>query len=128
MRCMFQGCGIRLDRDTLSGEESYFGYLAHIVPASESGPRGNQARPGECERLADVAENIMLLCDKCHRLIDRVAVSEYPRERLEAMRKQFLEVANDCLSQLSFRDATSAFFLWPIGGHFVSPPSEKGNV
>lgn len=123
MRCMFKGCAKRLDEHSLIGEAGYFGYLAHIIPASENGPRGNEAKPGECERLVDQDSNIMLLCDECHRLVDRVAVSDYPRVVLDRMREDFLNAASECLDQLSYTSAPVAEFLWPIGKHHVGVPS-----
>ena len=125
LRCMFEGCGEALDRSYLAGEKAYFGYLAHIVPASENGPRGDQAKEGECKRLADCRENIILLCDKCHRLIDRVAVAEYPRQRLEKMRRDFIQKSDRCLDALQYPESDCVSFLWPIGGHHVKGPTAK---
>lgn len=63
----------------MSGNYSYF---AHIVASSEDGPRGNK----DSEKLANEPTNIMLLCDKCHRLIDKIAPNEYGIEHLRKMR------------------------------------------
>lgn len=125
MRCMFKGCAKRLDEHSVIGEKGYFGYLAHIIPASENGPRGNEARLGECERLVDESTNIMLLCDECHRLVDRVAVSDFPRATLDGMRREFLSSAARCLKHLAFIQAPVAEFLWPIGTDPVGIPSSK---
>lgn len=123
MRCMFEGCAKRLDLHSLKGEKGYYGYLAHIIPASENGPRGNEATTNECELLVNNPSNIMLLCDECHRLIDRVAVSEYTRHVLENMRENFLNAAASCLEQLAFKPAPVAEFLWPIGTNHYGVPS-----
>jgi len=50
-------------RDTLNAA-----YIAHIVAEKPDGPRGDPARS---PLLADAIENLMLLCDVHHRLIDR---------------------------------------------------------
>lgn len=123
MRCMFKGCAKRLDEHSIMGEKGYFGYLAHIIPASENGPRGDEAQPGECALLVDKASNIMLLCDECHRLVDRVAVSDYPRAVLKRMREDYIKSATDCLNQLSYNSAPVAEFLWPVGTNHYGVPS-----
>lgn len=48
------------DRESVLGEE------AHIVPRSQSGPRGNESL--DCE--VDAYENLILLCPEHHRLVD----------------------------------------------------------
>ncbi|MFX8696322.1 HNH endonuclease, partial [Acinetobacter baumannii] len=39
-RCMFTGCGDRLDIEQLTGMKGNTGYLAHNVASSERGERG----------------------------------------------------------------------------------------
>lgn len=75
-RCQFENCGKPLDHDLLSGKaELNSAYLAHIVASSPAGKRGDELLS---HRLADDADNIMLLCDKHHRLIDCEHSREYP--------------------------------------------------
>lgn len=106
-RCMFEGCATSLLTDELTGEDAYFGYLAHIVASSEKGPRG---LPGLSGQLSDDPDNVMFLCDKHHRLIDKVAESDYSRERLEAMRREHITVAEKCLSIMAYTPAR-AFYV-----------------
>ncbi len=122
MRCMFEGCAEKLNQNELSGDDSYFGYLAHIVASSEEGPRGEV---GESALLSDVPSNVMLLCDKCHRLIDRVACADFPRDRLEAMRTRFITDKNALLDLLKFHPVKTYSFCWPINGQPVSPPTPR---
>lgn len=73
-RCMFTGCGQRLGSDELSGEKGNFSYLAHNVASSERGERGISILS---ERLSNESSNVLLLCDKHHRLIDKIAGCDY---------------------------------------------------
>ena len=43
-------------------------YIAHIIASNPDGPRGDEIRS---HQLSDKIENMMIMCDKHHRLIDR---------------------------------------------------------
>jgi hypothetical protein len=58
-------------------------YIAHIIADQPGGPRGN---PKLSELLKSDITNLMLMCDKHHRLIDREDVPGHPVERLKAMK------------------------------------------
>ncbi|MFD3318199.1 SAVED domain-containing protein [Alteromonas macleodii] len=120
--CMFEGCGEKLDIDSLTGESGNFSYLAHNVASSESGPRGIIYLS---EQLSDTPSNVLLLCDKHHRLIDRVACANYPASRLTQMRNEFQINAEKLLEGLSYHPIPVFSVLWPVGGHVVSPPEMK---
>lgn len=120
--CMFEGCGDRLDIDYLTGASGNYSYLAHNVASSESGPRGI---PYLSEELSNNPDNILLLCDKHHRLIDRVACADYPASRLTQMRSEFLINTERLLEGLSFQPIPVFSVLWPVGGHVVSPPESR---
>lgn len=122
MRCMFEGCAARLDQNNLTGDDAYFGYLAHIVASSEQGPRGEV---GLSAKLSNEPSNVMLLCDTCHRLIDRVACADFPASRLNAMRKRFVEDKNALLDLLAHRPVDTYTLIWPVNGQVISPPSLK---
>lgn len=67
-RCQFTNCGKRLDHDLVSGElGKNFAYLAHNVASSPGGVRGD---PELSHELADDPDNIVLICDVHHRVID----------------------------------------------------------
>ncbi len=120
--CMFEGCGEKLDIDYLTGESGNYSYLAHNVASSESGPRGIIYLS---EHLSDTPSNVLLLCDKHHRLIDRVACANYPASRLTQMRSEFQINAEKLLEGLSYHPIPVFSVLWPVGGHVVSPPEMK---
>jgi hypothetical protein len=98
-RCQFEGCGEDLRRHFLPGTSGNFGYFAHIVAASSDGPRGDNLNSA---RLANEADNIMLLCDKCHRLIDRVEPECYGVELLNEMRERNVAEVRRLLSTLQY--------------------------
>lgn len=98
-RCQFEGCGENLRKHFIPGVRGNFSYFAHIVAASADGPRGDQALSPQ---LANDPTNILLLCDKCHRTIDRVAPHLYSRQRLLQMRERNLASVERCLDSLRY--------------------------
>ena len=121
-RCMFLGCGESLKYDFLTGTGGNFSYLAHNVASAEGGERGI---PYLSEALSNEPKNILLLCDKHHRLIDKVAAVDYPAPTLALMRKEFCDLAESLLNGLSFEAIPVYTILWPVNGQFVSNPQLK---
>lgn len=65
-------CGTDLTHDFRIGASMKWGEVAHILPASPKGPRGNPEHSEEmAEELTNNSENLMLLCPGCHDRIDR---------------------------------------------------------
>lgn len=84
-RCQYRGCNCELIGDLLSGkEDKMFGFVAHIVADSPGGTRGHDIRSG---LLAKDITNLMLLCAKCHRLVDDEAPNDHPEELLLQMKE-----------------------------------------
>lgn len=84
-RCQYTGCNARLLGDLVSGKERLNkAYVAHVVAEDPNGPRGDVTLS---PKLADDVENLMLLCDPHHRLIDVEAVQEHGVERLLGMKR-----------------------------------------
>lgn len=65
-RCEFDGCNEFLLEHHVTLTEGNFAQFAHIVAFSEAGPRGRDNRPSNINSIT----NLMLLCPKCHKLID----------------------------------------------------------
>lgn len=66
-RCEFRGCNDYLLRHPLTKEGGNFSSIAHICAFSPDGPRGRvQDRPVDPHSIS----NLILLCPKCHKLID----------------------------------------------------------
>lgn len=97
--CQFEGCGENLSMHTATNTAGNYSYFAHIVASSKDGPRGDEILS---EQLAESAENVMLLCDKCHRLIDRVSPDEYSVEKLKAMRESNIAQVARLFSSLRY--------------------------
>jgi hypothetical protein len=119
-RCMFTGCGEKLDYDEVSGMSGNYAYLAHNVASSEKGARGITELS---EKLSNDPNNVLLLCDKHHRLIDKVAATDYPASTLSAMRNEFGLIANSLLDGLKYQPIPVYAVLWPVNSQTVSPPS-----
>lgn len=87
-RCEFKGCNLYLVRHPLTHDDGNFAQMAHIVAFKDDGPRGKDTnRPADINSL----ENLMLMCQPCHHLVDKVKPLEYPREKLEEYKRQHEE-------------------------------------
>lgn len=85
-RCQLDGCNEDLTRHLVIGSRrANKGYVAHIIGSSADGPRGDPERSKE---LAKDPDNVMLLCDGCHREIDREHPEDYPEVRLRDMKRR----------------------------------------
>ncbi len=112
-RCQFDGCGKNLSEHALTGAAGNFSYLAHIVAASPQGPRGSDA---DSARLADDPDNILLLCDGCHRLIDRVEPDTYKVDVLRDMRQRSVLRVRELLDSLEFDEYSVLTVIGDISG------------
>lgn len=101
-RCQFAGCGKDLHRETLSGTPGVFSYYAHIVASSPDGPRGDALLSS---KLTDDIENIILLCDECHRRIDRVDPDRFTVDILRKMRDDSIREVRRLLNSLTYQEA-----------------------
>lgn len=90
-RCQYRGCNDSLYRDDLTQAEFNQSYIAHIVADSPNGPRGHATRS---ELLKRDINNLMLLCDTHHRLIDREQVDKHTEDVLLEMKKEHEERMN----------------------------------
>lgn len=84
-RCQYEGCNTPLWIDALTQSEFNSAYIAHIVADKATGPRGD---PVLSERLKADIGNLMLLCDKHHRLVDIADVAGHPVVRLIGMKER----------------------------------------
>lgn len=115
-RCQFPGCGEDLRAHLATGHHGNFGYLAHIVAASPEGPRGHKTRSA---LLVDDPDNFLLLCDKCHRMIDRVALDEFDEGRLQEFRGASVHEVQRLLDTLRYDEATPLVVVGNITGQSV---------
>lgn len=112
-RCMFQGCSKDLSEIHLWTKAAQVGYLAHIVASDPEGPRGNQE---DSHRLANNPDNIMLMCDEHHRLIDSFAPEHYTEEILYEMRKSHRDMVRNYLDSLAFTPTRAVTLHANLGG------------
>lgn len=87
-RCEYPGCNKPLWRDGVSMRSMNISYLAHIIADEPTGPRGDKVLS---KQLRDKFDNIMLLCDQHHRLIDKENVSGHPVELLRKYKQDHEE-------------------------------------
>jgi hypothetical protein len=84
-RCEYRGCNEDLVGDLIAGkDDGLYGFIAHIVADAPGGPRGDPVRS---PLLAKDLSNLMILCARHHKLIDRDAVDEHPEQLLLEMKK-----------------------------------------
>jgi hypothetical protein len=87
-RCEYEGCNELLGRDPLTKAEFNMAYIAHIVASKPNGPRGDKILSKKLKR--DII-NLMLLCDRHHRLIDKEDITGHPKEKLITMKRKHEE-------------------------------------
>ncbi|WP_312183811.1 SAVED domain-containing protein [Massilia timonae] len=112
-RCMFRGCGMDLGRTSLTTASAAVGYLAHIVAADPDGPRGCNT---DSYRLSDDPENVMLMCDEHHRLIDRVDPDGFSVPLLREMRREHVDMVRRSLDCLTYPRSKAMAILANVAG------------
>ena len=110
-RCMYRGCGCDLGDTPLTTKTARIAYLAHIIASDPDGPRGNNTS----HALSDSPENIMLMCDAHHRLIDRIDVNGHPTPLLQAMREEHSFRVCRLLDGLQYPSAQAITLLSDLG-------------
>lgn len=80
-RCEFDGCNDYLLEHYPTEAVGNFADKAHIWAFKEAGPRGDE--PGRPSDINDL-QNLILLCKKCHHLVDKVRPGDY---RVAVLRK-----------------------------------------
>jgi hypothetical protein len=98
-RCMFEGCAKDLSHVPFYKGAARVGYLAHIIASDPRGPRGSAA---ESHLRSNDPDNVMLLCDEHHRLIDSFAPDKYPADVLYSMRQSHRDLVRSYLDSLAF--------------------------
>ena len=84
-RCQYEGCNKPLWLDKLTKAEFNTAYIAHIIADKPNGPRGDKHLS---KKLAKDISNLMLMCDKHHRLIDKIDVEGHSVKRLQKMKRK----------------------------------------
>jgi hypothetical protein len=125
-RCQFSGCGKDLRTQTATGVFSKSSYFAHIIASSPDGPRGDKLLS---HQLSAEVTNYMLLCDECHRRIDKQDPDLFTVDVLREMREDNINEVQRLLSSLQYRDAVPVAIMGNVTGqppHFVKRAAEEG--
>lgn len=123
-QCMFEGCDKNLSSIPLYNQSAKVGYLAHIIASNPDGPRGTQA---DSHLLSNNADNIMLMCDEHHRLIDCFSPHEYDATRLNSMRQAHRDLVRSLMASLAY-PRVKAITLFAQLGNVVTYFSESDLV
>jgi SMODS-associated and fused to various effectors sensor domain len=114
-RCQYAGCNKLLIGDLISGaEDKNFGFVAHIVADAPDGPRGDPIRS---TLLSNDVNNVMLLCNVHHKLIDVDDVAGHSEERLLAMKAAHEHRIETVTAIDSDRASHVLRYAANIGGH-----------
>lgn len=119
-RCEFDGCNEYLLKHHVTLEEVTLAELAHIVAFKPLGPRGHDGeRP---DAIHDVS-NLMLLCPRCHKLIDDPTTKEkFSRETLVRHKREHEERILRLTEAKPERKTTIVQLLAKVGGQPVAIP------
>lgn len=104
--CAMPDCtNVLIDKDG-----TWLGEVAHIHAASDGGPRANPNLSPEERRNV---ENLILLCTKCHKRIDR-DMKQYPAEKLFQIKEEHEGRYRKGLEQAVFEDCMDEYKItWP---------------
>ncbi|MGP0566712.1 MULTISPECIES: SAVED domain-containing protein [unclassified Nitrospina] len=117
-RCEFLGCNDYLMEHHLTLTPGNFAQAAHIVAFKCLGPRGDDL--GRPEDINDIT-NLMLLCPKCHKLVDDHP-EEFLRNILEDMKRSHEDRIILATSQGPNMRSALVIFKAPIGGQNINIP------
>lgn len=113
--CQFMGCNDYLMEHHLTLTPGNFAQVAHIVAFKRNGPRGGEpVRPDDINEIG----NLMLLCPKCHKLIDDHPIN-YLRETLEEMKNAHEQRIKLVTSMGPEMRTALVTFQAPIGGQHI---------
>jgi hypothetical protein len=124
-RCQFSGCGKDLKTQTATGVASKSSYFAHIVASSPNGPRGDPLLSGQ---FSSDINNFLLLCDECHRRIDREDPAHFTVPVLRTMREKSIAEVRRLLGSLQYTEAVPVVVMGNISAqapHFVAREAEE---
>lgn len=117
-RCEFEGCNRPLWHDILTKRMCNAAYIAHIIADQPRGPRGDRLLS---KKKCACLDNIMLLCNDHHKLIDdRNNLHEFTVERLVEMKAKH-ESRIESLTSLSDKTVSHLVTYFPkTGVHSLS--------
>lgn len=115
--CQFDGCELSLIEHHVTHRRGNFADMAHIVAFRDGGARADPAADPD---YINSAENLMLLCKGCHKLIDDNAAA-YSRRALEVMKQGRVKLVRYAIKTRANELKTHVLtFEAPIGSRPVS--------
>jgi hypothetical protein len=117
-RCEFAGCNTYLLEHHLTLDPGNFAHAAHIVAFSRQGPRADADL--SADDVNDLS-NIMLLCQRCHKLVDDQP-DVYSVERLQRDKQRHEERIHHVTGISADLKTTVVQFKARIAGRTVSVP------
>ena len=120
-RCQYPGCNRILWKDELTQKEMNQAFIAHIIADKPNGPRGDRDLS---KKLSKNIDNLMLLCDTHHRLIDREEVEFHTVELLRNYKKEHEERIEQVTGIVSEKSTHVLLYGANIGKH-CSPLSKE---
>lgn len=118
-RCQYEGCNEPLWRDELTLAQMNAAYIAHIIDVN---PKTHRYDPVLSPKLASDISNLMLLCDKHHRLIDHEEEQTHTVDRLMKMKARH-ETRIELLTSLSEDKKTHVLLYGANVGEQAAPLS-----
>ena len=119
--CEFEYCAEPLFKGK-EGEYGNYGYFAHIIGASVNGPRSESLVSSD--EITD-PQNFLFLCDKHHRLIDKVDPEFYGKYKLREMLEKRKKQRELLATQLKYEEVNSLAILSDIAGIPVGISSDE---
>jgi len=120
--CMYQGCGSFVGETSLTTLNARHGYLAHIIGSAPDGPRGSLANSYQ---NSDDPENVMLMCDEHHRLIDRIDPDAHEIPILQGMRARHVAVVKELRESIKYQKTNILEIVGDIAGVATSISSRQ---
>jgi hypothetical protein len=119
--CEFDGCRNYLLEHPLTLTAGNFAEVAHIVAFKPDGPRGQD---GERPININDADNLMLLCPTCHKLVDDHP-TDYTRKTLEEYKRAHEQRIRHLTSLSPDRKTAVLVLRTPIRGDAVAIPFDQ---
>ncbi|MGB8699333.1 MAG: SAVED domain-containing protein [Thermosynechococcaceae cyanobacterium] len=121
-RCEFDGCNEYLLEHYPTESIGNFAEQAHIFAFNEGGPRGKTSgRPKNINSLS----NLMLLCAKCHHLVDAVKPSLYSIDTLKKFKREHEDRVFDLTNLSKDRDTIPLILKGLVNGRAMDISDEE---
>lgn len=120
-RCEFPGCNKYVFEHHVTGKKGNFSQLAHIYAFGEAGPRADASVP---RQTLNDADNLMVLCHACHKLVDDHPL-DFPVEKLKADKRRHEDRIHHLTGIHAELGTTILRFTAPIAGRVPVVPFDK---